>query len=632
MKKYFLLVLRLPCFLALFLWLQDSMISKTFLYADDSLSGLQQEVVYAKQKHEAIVTKMDAVQSLLDSQQLTQEPSVPGDPKSQADLKSEPSKELPKEVPVQKPSLVSKIKNVFKKEKSEKPTVLKPKKEAKKDAWNKNFFWAGLGYKDKKTISDGEALYKVAVSDHDVSLKEAVEIGVANNIQLRALKKKIEVADSKLVEAKRALFPTIQGVWQTNGGHVAGSVLATDGSTSLVPGQRFYKGETRKINVNQPLFYGGELTLTVKQAEENVKSAKSEYSKARSEYIHQVRTSYYGLVKAEYNVQYQTELNDKVDSIYKRVKEEHNQKLIAEVDFLNVESQYHQVYFQAESGKNDRQSADLVLHQALSLDSNEPLPVNLKLEFVPIHPQFEEMLNLSLQNNADVQIKEYALASAQYGIMIYKAKKLPRVDLRGSYGMEGEAFHDSRVFAPPGVDGSGTGNNDLEKEWFLGVHVGMPLGANSVEYDQIKHNYGPTVLALTGSDDWTHKMTFNLMDNFSNITDEKSAQAALLQSQSDLEKAKNDLTVKVRDDFYNLQKSLIQIDSSIAKVRYQGKQNSILEYMLSMQETAVSNYLEGLIEQAQNKFAFIQAVVDYHIAVSGLSLSIGDPNYFETES
>ena len=615
MKKYFLLALRLPCFLVLFLCLQGSVVSKTFLYAEDGLSGLQQEVIYAKQKHQAISAKMDAVQALMDSQQtftlqeeaqkLMQELSEKDYSKSRAELKTKPSKELLKKISAENPSWVSKIKNAFKKEKSTTP--------------------AG-----KKALSDGEALYKVAVSDHRVTLKEAIDIGMANSIQLRALKKKIEVASSKLIEAKRALFPTIQGVWQVNGGHVPGSVSDAVVPTSLVPGQRFYKGETRKVNINQPLFYGGELMLTVKQAEENVKSAKSEYAKARCEYVHQVRTSYYGLVKAEYNVQYQTELNDKITTIYKRVKEEHNQKLIAEVDFLNVESQYHQAYFQAESGKNDRESADLVVHQVLGLDSNEPLPVNLKLDFVPIHPKFEEILDLSLKNNAEVQIKEYALLSAQYGVMIYQAKKLPRVDLRGSYGMQGEAFHDTRVFTP-GADGFGNGNNDLEKEWFLGVHVGMPLGANSVEYDQIKHKYGPTVLALTGSDDWTHKMTFNLMDNFSNITDEKGAQATLLQSQSDLEKSKNELTVKVRDDFYNLQKSLIQIDSSIAKVRYQGKQNSILEYMLGMQETSVANYLEGLIEQAQNKFAFIQAVVDYHIAVSGLSVSIGDPNYFETE-
>ncbi len=614
MKKYFLLALRLPCFLALFSCLQDSVIPKTFLYADDSISNFQQEVIYAKQKHEIISTKMDAVQAFMDSQQaltlrgeaqkLMQELAEKDDSKSQANLQNKFVKELPKEAPTKKSSLVTRLKTIP--------------------------FFQGFRHREA-TVSDGEALYKVAVSDRKVMLKEAVEIGVANNVQLQALKKKIEVADAKLTEAKRALFPTVQGVWQVNGGHVAGQVFPTDGSTTLVAGQRFYKGETRKINLNQPLFYGGELVLTVKQAEENVKSAKSEYSKARSEYVHQVRAAYYGLVKAEYNVQYQTELNDKVTAIYKRVKEEHNQKLISEVDFLNTESQYHQAYFQVESAKNDYQSADLVLHQTLSLDSNEPLPVNLKLSFVPIHPKFQEVLDLSLQNNAEVKIKEYAYISAQYGVQIFQAKKLPRVDLRGSYGLQGEAFHDTRVFMP-GADGFGSGNNDLEKEWFLGVHASMPLGPNSVEYDQIKHKYGPTVLALTGSDDWTHKMTFNLMDKFSDITDEKSAQAALLQSRSDFEKAKNDLTLKVRDDFYNLQKSLIQIDSSIAKVRYQEKQNSILEYMLSMQETSVSNYLDGLIEQAQDKFAFIQAVVDYHIAVSGLSVSIGDPNYFETES
>lgn len=619
MKKYSFLSLRWPYLLALCLVLQDFTIPKTFSYAEDGINTFQQEILYAKQKQQTITAKMDAAHLLLDSektrtlqedaQALMQELAERGYSKSPADLKAEPAKELPKELP-KKSSWISNVTKVFKKDRSE--PVKRP----------------SYGYKDK--ISDGEALYKVAVSDNKVTLKEAIDIGLANSIQLLALKKKIEVAEAKLVEAKRALFPTIQGVYQTNGGHVPGDVLNTDGGGSLVGGQRFYKGEYYKVNVNQPLFYGGELVLTVKQAEENVKSSKSEYAKSKDEYIHQVRTSYYGAVKAEYNVQYQTGISDKVTVIYKRVKEEHNQKLISEVDFLNTESQYHQVYFQVESAKNDRKSADLVLHQALSLDSSEPFPLDLKLNFVPVRPEFEAMLGMALENNAEVRIKEYALISAQYGVQIYKAKKLPRVDLRGSYGMLGEAFHDTRVFQREAD--LGKGNNDLEKEWFLGVHVGMPLGPNSVEYDQIKHKYGPTVLALTGSDDWAHKATFNLFDKFSDITDEKGAQATLLQSQSDYEKTRNDLTVKVRDDFYNLQKSLIQIDSSIAKIRYQDKQNSILEYMVGIQETSVVNYLEGLIESAQNKFAFIQAVVDYHIAVSGLSVSIGDPYYFETES
>ena len=104
-----------------------------------------------------------------------------------------------------------------------------------------------------------------------------------------------------------------------------------------------------------------------------------------------------------------------------------------------------------------------------------------------------------------------------------------------------------------------------------------------------------------------------------------------MQAESDLEKAKNDATLKIRDEFYNMQKSLIQIDSSIARIRYQDKQNSILEYLLGVQETAPATYLEGLIENAQNKYSFIQAVADYHVAVSALSVAIGDPDYFEAQ-
>ena len=49
----------------------------------------------------------------------------------------------------------------------------------------------GFGREDAYKISDGEAIYKVAVSDGKISVHEAVDIAVANSIQLQALKKKV---------------------------------------------------------------------------------------------------------------------------------------------------------------------------------------------------------------------------------------------------------------------------------------------------------------------------------------------------------------------------------------------------------------------------------------------------------
>ena len=64
-------------------------------------------------------------------------------------------------------------------------------------------------------------------------------------------------------------------------------------------------------------------------------------------------------------------------------------------------------------------------------------------------------------------------------------------------------------------------------------------------------------------------------------------------------------------------------------MRYQEKQNAILEYLLGLRETSPATYVENLIDQSNNKYAFIQAVADYNTSLSSLSVSLGDPDFFE---
>jgi outer membrane protein TolC len=461
---------------------------------------------------------------------------------------------------------------------------------------------------------DGEALYKAAVADNRVTVEEAVEISLAKNTKIQAAKKNVEVADAKLTETKRALLPTVQAVLELNGGKVPG-----------VSGSRFYKGGNQKLNVTQPLYSGGELANTVKQAEENVRVAKAEYKKAKDDMIHQVRVAYYGVVKAEYNAEYQLELYEKIMDLVKKVKQQREARVVAEIDYLNLESQYYQVLYQVEASKNDVLSTNVSLKQSMNLDVDGAVPVDLKMNFMKVAPALEELTNRAIQSNADIRVRAFAVEAAKYGIDIYESKKKPHFELRGSYGMLGEAFHDTVAFE------DGKASLDREKEWFLGVHGSMPLGPNSIAYEQTKHVYGPTVLSLTGSEDWKHHMEFNLWDKFGDITDEKQAQYALLQAESDYRSAKDEVTLRLREEFYSLQRYLIQIDSSISKLRYRNKQITILGYLMNLQETSPSNYVGELIEQVQDRYSFIQAVADYNVAMSSVGLLIGDPYYFENQ-
>jgi outer membrane protein TolC len=583
-----------------------------FAFSAEDVNQFQQEIIMAKQKQGIIAQKVQNVKLTIDQQK---------------------NQELRNEAEELMEGLVEK-----KAEKTYQPIEFKmparkiPVKSDAQGDWvtaidrlgkpiQSAFSWMSAKQKTyrEKSLTEGEVLYKVAVSDGKITLREAIGIGLANNLEVQALKKKVEVAQAKLAEAKRALFPTISMVLEENGGKLGGS--------EDNPSGRIYRGRNYKLNLTQPIFYGGELTYTLKQAETNLKGSKEEYYKAKNEYILQTKQAYYGVVKAEYNVLYQGELYERISNFYKKARQEKELKLMSEIDYLNIESKFNETLLSLESSKYDLLSATLLLYQTLVLDTEGyPLPLDLRIHYVKVKPDLDQVLEMALQANPNVRVKRLALESAEYGVLVYKAKKLPKVDLRGSYGMLGEVFKDSEAIEDDNHD------LDLEKEWFLGTTISMPLGPNTVEYNRIKHKYGPTVLALHGSEDWSHKLSLSLFDKLSEITDEKSAEASVLQARSDLQKAENEVISKVREDFYNVQKALLQIEVAVSKLRYQSKQDAILLYMVKLQEASIESLLEHYTESTQHKFSFIQAVTDYNLALDGLGVSIGDPYYFEVSA
>ena len=107
--------------------------------------------------------------------------------------------------------------------------------------------------------------------------------------------------------------------------------------------------------------------------------------------------------------------------LYKRLREERAQKLVSEIDYLNAESQYYQAFFQADSAKNDLLSANLVFHQALDLGIDQKLPADLRLNFLKVQPDFNQLLQVAFTKNADIKMKEFALESAKFAVEIFKS-------------------------------------------------------------------------------------------------------------------------------------------------------------------------------------------------------------------
>jgi len=309
-------------------------------------------------------------------------------------------------------------------------------------------------YGEPYLLPEGVFAYRRAMSDGVITVEEAVDIALKNSVKLVSLKKHIDGAEGKVREARRSLFPTLKGQISVSGG------IAVDAWT----------GEAFKLNFSQPAFYGWELIYTLRQAAANLESDRAKYQKEELDIIHKARESYYGVVKADYNMSYQGALVDEVTEIKDRVEKSYEQKLIPDVEYLEILSTYHQVQAQGETAITDFQSADLLFHQVLRLDPEKPVPVATDINYEEIAIDLDGIRTLAQQHNPDIRIKEKAVEGAYYGLKVFEAKRLPRVDLRGNAGWAGEVRVDH-----------GT-SPDIEKEHAIFVDVSMPVGPHSAEY------------------------------------------------------------------------------------------------------------------------------------------------------
>lgn len=456
------------------------------------------------------------------------------------------------------------------------------------------------------TPPEGLLAYKIAVSDQVITLKEAEEVALKSQVLVRALEKKIKAAERKLTEAQRALFPTLSAEASANGGIVAGSA---------------YQGESWKLNISHTIFDGGELLFTLRQATANLESEKAKFAKERSELLYRVGEAYRGVVRADYNFAYQNALYDDVQTIKIRTDKEHENKLASDIDYLEVMSTFNQIEYTKVSADADLKSARLILAQEMALDPDLPLPVDTTIRFQEVPVSLDTVRSMVQKSNWDIKIKELAAEGAFYGVRVSEAKKYwPKVEARGSVGLTGEA--------PVGAGF----HNDLEDEHFIGFEGSMPLGGNSVDYAFTRRFFGPTVLSLTGSEDYRHRVTFNLLDKLSNLTDSDVAIADYLNAMADLEKERLGADVKVQEAFYDYKGSVLQMNTSLSKIKYREKQVNILKVTTGMQEASTSTLVNEMVQLSEDRFSYIKAVSDSQGALSNINRLIGIDNFYGSES
>ena len=469
----------------------------------------------------------------------------------------------------------------------------------------------------KETGLNNMKEYSVEEMPGLLKLDDCIKIAIKNNIQLEVADKSMKLAQMRVFEAKRNMLPTATINFDQYSGRIDN--LAYNGRKQYIEGQ-------------QPIFHGGELYYTMKQAETNLEVTRNDYNRVKNELILQVKKGYYTLAKAKENLNFQQALSKEVDRILDMVNKEYDAGVTSKIEFLNVSSQAGQVKYQLASAEGDFSVADLILKQSMNLDTSKKIEIEPGLEFKKVDIDFEEALHAALVNRPEMKINSLMIDYYNYGKGIARAKSLPKIDLIGNWGLAKEQFASGEDIG--GVVAGSAESTDpakIEQQWYAGIKASVPIWGSTAEYSWTKEQWVPTVSTFQGTEAVTNSFKLHILDHLDTYSDKQLAEVDFAKARQELNKIKQDVTLEVRENCFNYEKALIQLDTATNKVQYQEKDLEFTKLKRGIDEAQDSNVVDSMIKLAQEKFGYVQALTDCHISLASINKAIGIEDYFRDE-
>lgn len=437
------------------------------------------------------------------------------------------------------------------------------------------------------------------------SLEGCISVAMERHLPLRIAKKQLRLAEMRLAEANRKLGPTVTAKWELTDGRVSGA---------------YYDGEKIAVEAKQPLFYGGELVFSIRQAKVNLEIVKNDYNRIKNDLILQVKKGYYNLDKAENALKIQEKLQSETQKLHNTTKAGYDAGVIAKVEFLKVSSQYNQANFQVASAEEDISIANLILQQAMNIDR--------EIRIIPLgEPGIIELglrdcFDLAFLNRPEMKISHLALEHYEYEKKIMQARtRWPRADLLGMYANTREDFID--------YDRGDDKPRGLGPEYYVGTKISMPLWGSTVGYSFTKEKWQPIVRTTKATKSNTHEFSISFLDKLEDLSGLTEAELEYMRSQDDLNKKKQEITLEVKEVFFKYKKALFLMDVAESKLEFQTKQVEITDIRRELGEVQYSDVIEEMIKLAEEEFAHLQAISDYYVAIASLNKAVGLEGHFE---
>lgn len=420
-----------------------------------------------------------------------------------------------------------------------------------------------------------------------------------------------------------------------------------------------FTGDDWHVTLRQPIFNGGVLWNTFLQEKSNLEAARKQYDKTMADLVFDLSRAYFEYQRTLQTAEEHRTAVDKMKRFAEMSEEKFNQKLISEIERLNVQSLYSQMLFDLESANQELEIAKLDLQKYLDLSVNDQIALAkiydledvVQGQAIPAGsaagsktlpavfkgeqkaPELSKLIDLSYEHRAELQVEAAKLQAMRLGERIRWGEFLPKANLTYQFGALGEAY------LHPGVAYSGQYNakNEpiLKKEWQLMLELNWNVGGNKMNYTYSRDIKAPSITQFdqaSGSMLRKNGVTFGVLDGLDAFVNVKQAEVDKLNQVVELEKAEKQVLQDVKQAYYDYQKSVIQVNSTVKRLEYRKRLREYSEHRLSKKEIELSEYLQAESDLVREKAELHKALKDYFSAKAALNHAVGIQDFFNMDN
>jgi outer membrane protein len=363
------------------------------------------------------------------------------------------------------------------------------------------------------------------------------------------------------------------------------------------------------VQVTQPIFQGGRLYHTYKQASANSESLQAKYGQVREDVLYNVREATYNLIRAMKTQDVYGEAIADLETEKKRADRLFGQDTITRQAYLTITGQYSQAVYA-------RQASDAELESRLwqwtaALGLKQP-PVFRPLLSLPIDRRelsLEECLNAARASHPELLYQQKVTEAARQGEKVSKSLYMPNVSVNGFYGRSGGAFEGETL--------------RLGEDWLAAIQITQYFGLSTFNLSGFDQHTSPQIGQSTRTAAKTVNSSLDILNAYKPKIERREAEVTYEQALVQLDRTRMEVENNVREAYANWKKALSQLQIAETGVPLATSEFSIARIKSAHRESPYSDRATARNRLAQAQAAFIQAQADYNIAQAALNRAMG---------